>query len=113
MNQSTAMVFVIDDDAAVRDSLDTLLRSVGLRAELFASPNEFLEWERPNVPSCLVLDVRLPGMSGLEFQRHLAEANVHTPIIFITAHGDVPMSVRAIKSGAVEFLTKPFREQDL
>lgn len=113
MIQPSAIVFVIDDDASVRDSLDSLLRSVGLHAELFGSANEFLQRERPNVPSCLVVDVRLPGMSGLEFQRHLAEANVRTPLIVITAHGDVPMSVRAIKAGAVEFLTKPFREQDL
>lgn len=107
------VVFIIDDDASVRDALKRLIRSVGLRVELFGSAREFLQRGRPDVPSCLVLDVRLPGIGGLDLQRQLADANVQTPIIFITAHGDIPMSVRAMKAGAVEFLTKPFRDQDL
>jgi FixJ family two-component response regulator len=106
-------VFVVDDDATIREGLRSLLRSVGLQVELFSTTREFLERKRPDVPNCLVLDVRLPGMSGLDFQRQLAEAGIHIPIIFITGHGDIPMSVRAMKGGAVEFLTKPFREQDL
>jgi FixJ family two-component response regulator len=109
----TATVFIIDDDAGVRDAIQGLLKSVGLRSESFASPQEFLENWRSNGPSCLVLDVRLPGVSGLDVQHHLAEAGVHVPVIFLTGHGDIPMSVKAMKSGAVEFLTKPFREQDL
>ena|ERR1700730_12349560 len=109
----TAMVFVIDDDAAVRESIQGLLKSVGLRSGSFGTAQEFLTGERPDGPSCLVLDVRLPGISGLDFQRQLAEAGIHIPIIFITGHGDIPMTVRAMKSGAVEFLTKPFRDQDL
>jgi FixJ family two-component response regulator len=109
----TAMVFVIDDDAAVRASIQGLLKSVGLRSETFGSPQEFLSSKRPDGPSCLVLDVRLPGVSGLDFQQELGEAGVQTPIIFITGHGDIPMTVKAMKSGAVEFLTKPFRDQDL
>ena len=113
MTDRQDIVFVIDDDAAMREALNSLLRSVGLRVELFGSADEFLRRSLPNVPSCLVVDIRLPGMSGLEFQRHLAAADVRTPVIFITAHGDVPMSVRAMKAGAVEFLTKPFRDQDL
>jgi FixJ family two-component response regulator len=113
MSEPQAVVFVIDDDAAIRESLDSLLRSVGLTTQLFGSADEFLRRTLPDLPGCLVVDVRLPGMSGLEFQRRLAEANVHTPMIFITGHGDVPMSVRAMKAGAVEFLTKPFREQEL
>src|SRR5437870_5120902 len=113
MTDRQDIVFVIDDDAAMREALNSLLRSVGLRVELFGSAKEFLRQSPPSVPSCLVVDIRLPGMSGLEFQRHLAEADVRTPVIFITAHGDVPMSVRAMKAGAVEFLTKPFRDQDL
>jgi len=106
-------VFIIDDDRAMRQSIQDLVESVGLRAESFATGGEFLNGKRTNDPSCLVLDVRLPQMSGLDFQRQLAEAGVQIPIIFVTAHGDVPMSVRALKSGAVEFLTKPFRDQDL
>lgn len=113
MPEQPPIVFVIDDDAAIRGALKTLIRSVGLRVELFGSPREFLQQKLPDVPSCLVLDVRLPGKSGLDFQRELAEANIHIPIIFVTGHGDIPMSVRAMKAGAVEFLTKPFRDQDL
>ena len=108
-----AMVFVIDDDESVRESLKSLMRSVGLRVETFASAQEFLQSTRPDVAACLILDVRMPGLSGLDLQRELAEANIHIPIIFITGHGDIPMSVRAMKAGAVEFLTKPFRDQDL
>ena len=106
-------VFIIDDDRGMRQSIQDLVESVGMRAESFASGEEFLRRKRSNDPSCLVLDVRLPQMSGLDFQRQLAEAGMQIPIIFVTAHGDVPMSVRALKSGAVEFLTKPFRDQDL
>jgi FixJ family two-component response regulator len=113
MTETDAMVFVVDDDAPMRESLKNLIRSVGLRAELFASAQEFLRSERPNVPSCLVLDVRLPGLSGLDLQRRTSDAGMEIPIIFITGHGDIPMSVRAMKAGAVEFLTKPFRDQDL
>jgi len=107
------VVFVVDDDASVRTSLKELLESVGLRVELFDSADTFLASRLPDVPSCLVLDVRLPGRSGLEFQTELAKAGIPLPIIFITGHGDIPMSVRAMKSGALEFLTKPFRDQDL
>src|SRR5712671_1482570 len=107
------IVFVIDDDAGVRASIQGLLKSVGLRSETFGTAQEFLRSERPDGPSCLVLDVRLPGVSGLDFQHELAEAGVQIPIIFITGHGDIPMTVKAMKSGAVEFLTKPFRDQDL
>ena len=110
-NPST--VFVIDDDDLVRASIQGLLKSVGLRSETFAAAQEFLHSKRPEGPSCLVLDVRLPGINGLDLQRELAEAGIRIPIIFITGHGDIPMSVRAMKSGAVEFLTKPFRDQDL
>jgi FixJ family two-component response regulator len=106
-------VFIVDDDRGMRQSIQDLVESVGLRAESFATGEEFLRRKRTNDSSCLVLDVRLPQMSGLDFQRQLAEAGVQIPIIFVTAHGDVPMSVRALKSGAVEFLTKPFRDQDL
>ena len=106
-------VFVIDDDGGMRQAVQDLVESVGLRAEVFATGEEFLKKPRTADPSCLVLDVRLPQMSGLEFQQKLAELGVRVPIIFITAHGDIPMSVRALKSGAVEFLTKPFRDQDL
>jgi FixJ family two-component response regulator len=108
-----AMVFVIDDDESIRESLKSLMRSVGLGVETFASAQEFLQSTRPDVPACLILDVRMPGLSGLDLQRELTEANIHIPIIFITGHGDIPMSVRAMKAGAVEFLTKPFRDQDL
>jgi len=111
--ESGPSVFIIDDDASVRASIQGLLKSVGLRSEAFASPHEFLQSKRSDGPSCLVLDVRLPGVSGLDFQRKLTEAGVRIPIIFITGYGDIPMSVKAMKSGAVEFLTKPFREQDL
>jgi FixJ family two-component response regulator len=106
-------VFVIDDDRGMRQAIQDLVESVGLRAESYATGEEFLSRQRTGDPSCLVLDVRLPQMNGLDFQRRLAETGVQIPIIFITAHGDIPMSVRALKSGAVEFLTKPFRDQDL
>src|ERR1700684_140268 len=106
-------VFIVDDDGGVRRAVQDLVESVGLRAESFATGQDFLNKGRTSDPSCLVLDVRLPQMSGLDFQRKLAEIGVQIPIIFITAHGDIPMSVRALKSGAVEFLTKPFRDQDL
>jgi FixJ family two-component response regulator len=106
-------VFIIDDDRGMRQAVQDLVESVGLRAESFATAQEFLSRQPISDPSCLVLDVRLPQMSGLDFQRRLTEIGMHIPIIFITAHGDVPMSVRALKSGAVEFLTKPFRDQDL
>ena len=108
-----ALVFVIDDDELVRAAIRGMLKSVGLRSETFATPQEFLQSKRPDGPSCLVLDVRLPGVSGLDFQRELADAGVRIPIIFITGHGDIPMTVKAMKSGAIEFLTKPFRDQDL
>jgi FixJ family two-component response regulator len=107
------IVFVIDDDELVRAAIRGMLKSVGLRSETFATPQEFLHSKRPDGPSCLVLDVRLPGVSGLDFQRELADAGVRIPIIFITGHGDIPMTVKAMKSGAIEFLTKPFRDQDL
>ena len=106
-------VFIIDDDSDMREAIKDLVESVGLCAESFASAEQFLARQRSSHPSCLVLDVRLPQMSGLDFQRQLADADIQIPIIFITAHGDIPMSVRAVKSGAVEFLTKPFRDQDL
>src|SRR6202050_4223949 len=106
-------VFVVDDDASVRAAIQGMLKSVDLRSEVFATPQEFLRSKRPDAPSCLVLDVRLPGVRGLDFQQELADAGVHIPIIFITGHGDIPMTVKAMKSGAVEFLTKPFRDQDL
>jgi FixJ family two-component response regulator len=106
-------VFVVDDDDLVRAAIQGMLKSVGLHSETFGTPQEFLRSERSEGPSCLVLDVRLPGVNGLDFQRELAEAGVHIPIIFITGHGDIPMTVKAMKSGAVEFLTKPFRDQDL
>jgi len=107
------MVFVVDDDDLVRASIQGMLKSVGLRSETFGTPQEFLRSKRPDVPSCLILDVRLPGINGLDFQRELSNAGIHIPIIFITGHGDIPMTVKAMKSGAVEFLTKPFRDQDL
>lgn len=112
-NNVADMVFVIDDDESIREALKSLIRSVGLSVATFASAQDFLESSRPDVPSCLILDVRMPGLSGLDLQRDLADANIHIPIIFITGHGDIPMSVRAMKAGAVEFLTKPFRDQDL
>ncbi len=112
-SDGAATVFIIDDDAGIRVAIEGLLKSVGLRSECFATPQEFLARRHPNGPSCLVLDVRLPGVSGLDVQRQLAEMGVRLPVIFITGHGDIPMTVRAMKSGAVEFLTKPFREQDL
>jgi FixJ family two-component response regulator len=107
------VVLVIDDDASLRDALSSLFRSVGLHVQTFASAPEFLQSKLPDAPSCLVLDVRLPGLSGLDFQSELAKSNVRIPIIFMTGHGDIPMTVRAMKAGAVEFLTKPFREQDM
>lgn len=107
------IVFVIDDDPSMREALNSLFRSVGLRVELFGSAGELLQTELPDVTSCLVLDIRLPQRSGLDFQAELAKAAIEIPIIFITAHGDVPMTVRAMKAGAVDFLTKPFRDQDL
>ncbi len=113
MKDSDPIVFVVDDDESVREAVKRLITSVGLRAETFGSTREFLDSKRPEAPACLVLDVRLPGASGLELQSDLAAANVHIPIIFITGHADVPMTVRAMKAGAVEFLTKPFRGQEL
>ena len=106
-------VYVVDDDALVRSAIQGLLKSVGLRSETFGTPQEFLRGKRADGPGCLVLDVRLPGVNGLDFQRELADAGVRIPVIFITGHGDIPMTVKAMKSGAVEFLTKPFRDQDL
>jgi FixJ family two-component response regulator len=108
-----AIVFVIDDDESLREALNSLIRSVGLGVETFASAHEFLQSPRPDLPACLILDVRMPGLSGLDLQRDLTKADIHIPIIFITGHGDIPMSVRAMKAGAIEFLTKPFRDQDL
>jgi FixJ family two-component response regulator len=113
MNEEQPVVIVVDDDPAIRKGIDRLLRSVGLRVELFESAQEFRQSNRPDAPSCIVLDVRLPGQSGLNLQRDLAAADIRFPVIFITAHGDVPISVRAMKAGAVEFLTKPFHDQDL
>ena len=113
MTEAPATVVVIDDDAAIREALGSLLRSVGFAVKLLASVSDFLKSGRPAGPSCLVLDVRLPGQSGLDLQRHLATANIQLPVIFITGHGDIPMSVQAMKRGAVEFLTKPVRDQDL
>jgi FixJ family two-component response regulator len=113
MTAAEAMVFVVDDDVGTRESLKNLIRSVGLRVEVFASAQDFLRSTRPDVPGCLVLDVRLPGLSGLDLQKRMAEVELEIPIVFISGHGDIPMSVRAMKAGAVEFLTKPFREQDL
>jgi FixJ family two-component response regulator len=106
-------VFVIDDDEFVRAAIQGMLKSVGLRSQTFATPQEFLRSKRADGPSCLVLDVRLPGVNGLDFQRDLADAGIRIPVIFITGYGDIPMTVKAMKSGAVEFLTKPFRDQDL
>jgi len=113
VTETTPVVFVVDDDPSLRRAIKRLVESVGSQVELFGSAHEFLQAQRPDAPSCLVLDIRLPKISGLEFQRQLTDAGIHIPIIFITAHGDIPMTVRAIKAGAVEFLTKPFRDQDL
>src|SRR6478735_8580279 len=113
MPDTKSTVLVIDDDPDLRASVGRLLRSIGLQTELFASISDFLKSDPPNGPTCLVLDIRLPGQSGLDFQRELAAANRELPIIFITGHGDIPMSVQAMKGGAIEFLTKPFRDQDL
>ena len=113
MTSGSPVVFVVDDDSAVRDSLRRLITSVGFMVEVFPSAQAFMRARRPEVPGCLVLDVRLPGLSGLDLQRELAATDAALPIIFLTGHGDIPMSVRAMKAGAVEFLTKPFREQDL
>jgi FixJ family two-component response regulator len=107
------IVFVVDDDASVRNALLNLFRSVGLRSEVFGSASELLSSKLPDAPSCLVLDIRLPGLSGLDFQAELAKANINLPVIFMTGHGDIPMSVRAMKAGAVDFLSKPFRDQDM
>ncbi len=112
-SKAVPMVFIVDDDESLRESLGSLFRSVGLKVALFGTAPEFLSTVLPDVPSCLVLDVRLPGLSGLDFQSELIRANVRVPIIFMTGHGDIPMSVRAMKAGAVEFLTKPFRDQDM
>ena len=107
------LVFIVEDDEAIRGALNNLFQSVGLQVELFGSAAEMLQSQLPDVASCLVLDIRLPGLSGLDFQAELARANIHIPIIFMTGHGDIPMSVRAMKGGAVDFLTKPFRDQDM
>jgi FixJ family two-component response regulator len=112
-SDTSPVVFVIDDDVSVREALSSLFRSVGLRVELFDSAAEFLRAALPEVACCLVLDVRLPGRSGLDFQAELVKANIHIPIVFMTGHGDIPMTVKAMKAGAVEFLTKPFRDQDM
>src|SRR6266700_1228737 len=113
MPEENPTVLVVDDDPQMRDSIGQLLRSLGMDTQLFASVSDFLKSDKPDGPTCLVLDVRLPGRSGLEFQRDLAAANRDLPIIFVTGHGDIPMTVRAMKGGAIEFLTKPFRDQDL
>jgi FixJ family two-component response regulator len=112
-NSGKSIVFVVDDDPLVGGSVSSLLRSVGLQARVFTSAADFLREKRPPLPSCLVLDVRLPGVSGLDFQAELSRRDIHIPVIFMTGHGDIPMTVRAMKAGALEFLTKPFREQDL
>jgi FixJ family two-component response regulator len=111
--QQQSVAFIVDDDPSVRSALARLIRSVGLQAEVFGSAAEFLQGKLPDVPSCLILDVRLPGQSGLDFQAELAKANIHIPIIFMTGHGDIPMTVRAMKGGAIDFLAKPFRDQDM
>ena len=113
VKEPESIVYVIDDDRSVREAIESLIRSVGRTVKTFASAQEFKATARPNVPSCLVLDVRMPGLSGLDLQRELADGGMRIPVIFITGHGDIPMSVRAMKAGAVEFLTKPFRDQDL
>ena len=111
--ESQPIVIVIDDDNDVREAVADLLRSIGLRTKLFASVRDFLQWKRPDVPSCLVLDVRLPGLSGLDLQSELNRADIQLPVVFMTGHGDIPMTVRAMKGGAVDFLAKPFRDQDM
>jgi FixJ family two-component response regulator len=111
--KTDSVVYVIDDDSSVRESLSSLIRSVGLSVETFETAQDFLRSDRPDVPACVVLDVRLPGLSGLDLQREMAAHAITLPVIFITGHGDIPMSVRAMKAGALEFLTKPFRDQDL
>jgi FixJ family two-component response regulator len=113
VKQPDSIVFVVDDDSSVREAIESLIQSVGLRVETFETAQEFLRSKRPDVPGCVVLDVRLPGLSGLDLQRELAAHGIKLPVIFITGHGDIPMSVRAMKAGALEFLTKPFRDQDL
>jgi len=113
MSEPSSVVYVIDDDAGIRDALKSLIRAEDLQVLVFGSAQEFRQAKRPDVPSCLILDVRLRGKSGLDFQCELTEANIHIPIIFITGHGDIPMTVRAMKAGAIEFLTKPWRDQDL
>src|ERR671932_348440 len=113
MHEDNPCVFVVDDDQSTRESLSNLLRSTGLNVQTFASAHEFLTSQRPDVPSCLVLDVQLPGLSGLDLQQELAKGHRPMPIIFITGHGDIPMTVRAMKAAAIEFLTKPFRDEDL
>jgi len=113
MSSEGSVVIVVDDDVSVRESLKNLFRSVGLNVNTFATAREFLASQRPDAPGCLILDVRLPGLSGLDLQRQLGEADIQIPVIFITGHGDIPMSVQAMKAGAAEFLTKPFRDQDL
>jgi FixJ family two-component response regulator len=111
--ESQSVVFVVDDDASMRQAMQRLFRSVGLEVEVFASASEFLQRKPSDVPSCLVLDVRLPGLSGLDFQTELAKAGIQVPIVFMTGHGDIPMTVKAMKAGAIEFLPKPFRDQDM
>ena len=113
MNAQGPIVFVVDDDASMRPAMEGLIRSVGLRVKSFANADDFLRSERPEAPACLVLDVRMPGLSGLDLQKELAAAGIRIPIIFITGHGDIPMSVQAMKGGAIEFLTKPFRDQQM
>jgi len=113
INETEAIVFVVDDDQSVREALDSLFRSTGLRVITFASAQEFLQSVKPESPSCLVLDVRMPGLSGLDLQREMTSTGIYIPVIFITGHGDILMTVQAMKAGAIEFLTKPFREQDL
>jgi FixJ family two-component response regulator len=113
VSETKPVVFVIDDNPAVRDALDSLIRSIHLNVQSFGSTEEFMRAGRPDAPGCIVLDVRLPGLSGLDFQHEMVKSNIELPVIFITGHGDVPMSVRAFKAGAIEFLTKPFRDQDL
>ena len=112
-SETQSVVFVVDDDASVREAMRSLFRSVGLQAEVFASASEFLRSKPADAPCCLVLDVRLPGLSGLDFQTELAKANIQIPIVFMTGHGDIPMTVKAMKAGAIEFLPKPFRDQDM